>query len=219
MRNSRAKKEENRRLILGEAGRLFRERGITGVSVADVMQAADMTHGGFYRHFTDKDDLVVQTLNCVLGIDDAAENGEAPVELDLGVYAKEYLSLQHRDDPGAGCAFAALGAEAGRGSEAGREAMTTAMHRQIGLFGRHFDRDNEAARRQYAIGFWASMIGAMVLSRASTDPKLAHEILDGTLGWLSDQKQVFSESHPHGPSQSSSDKRAPSSSVPIKPGL
>ncbi|MFZ3309215.1 MAG: TetR family transcriptional regulator, partial [Xanthobacteraceae bacterium] len=60
MRVSRQKSAENRERILDAASALFRANGFGGIGVADIMQAADLTHGGFYGHFASKDDLVAQ---------------------------------------------------------------------------------------------------------------------------------------------------------------
>ena len=178
MRNSQAKKDENRQLILSQAGKLFREHGIDGVSVADVMRAASMTHGGFYRHFADKNELVAQTLNGVLNPD--AEH----VPINIGVFADAYLSMAHRSDIGTGCAFAALGPEVTRGPTAPRQVMTSAIERQIDGFAQSLP-GAQASRRQVAIGSWASMIGALVLARVANDDALAEEILTDVHAWVS----------------------------------
>ena len=60
MRVSRAKAAANRERIIDAAGALFRANGFGGIGVADIMKAADLTHGGFYGHFTSKDDLIAQ---------------------------------------------------------------------------------------------------------------------------------------------------------------
>jgi TetR/AcrR family transcriptional regulator, transcriptional repressor for nem operon len=60
MRVSRQKAAENRERIIDAAGALFREKGFDGIGVAEIMKAAELTHGGFYGHFDSKDDLVAQ---------------------------------------------------------------------------------------------------------------------------------------------------------------
>lgn len=178
MRHSQAKKDENRRLILQAAGQLFREHGIDGVSVADVMHAASMTHGGFYRHFTDKNDLVANTLDSVLEPD--AKSGP----IDIRSYADDYLSMAHREDAGGGCMFAALGSEVVRGADAPRQVMTATIRQQIEGFAQSAP-GTEAARRETAIGSWATMIGALVLARVADDETLAEEILASARQWIS----------------------------------
>jgi TetR/AcrR family transcriptional repressor of nem operon len=58
VRSSREDTEKHRQEIIAAAARLFREKGADGVSVPELIQAAGMTHGGFYRHFASKDELV-----------------------------------------------------------------------------------------------------------------------------------------------------------------
>jgi TetR/AcrR family transcriptional repressor of nem operon len=175
MRVSREQVAENRRKILDAAGRLFRERGFESVTVAEVMQAAGLTHGGFYGHFKSKDDLVAQTLAHALG-------SSAPT--DLFAYASAYLSPRHRDDPAGGCAMAALGSEAGRQSAEARAAMTEALRRQIERLSETAPGATKAERRRRAIGSWAAMVGAVILARVSEDPKLSDEVLRETRAFL-----------------------------------
>lgn len=180
MKNSQAKKQENRGLILEAAGRLFRERGIENVSVAEVMQAAGMTHGGFYRHFADKDDLVAETITHVLGGGGRRE----PLPADLDGFVAAYLSPEHRDDPATGCIFAALGSETVRESARSRRLMTDSIRRQFDAFAQTAAGSNATERRRAAIGIRSALLGAMLLSRISDDPALAREILDETQAWL-----------------------------------
>src|SRR4051794_15051251 len=95
---------EHRQTILEAASRLFRAHGFEAVTVAQVMQAAGLTHGGFYGHFRSKDDLIAQALAHVLASGVAAEG-------DLAAYASAYLSPRHRDDMAGGCPTAGLGGD------------------------------------------------------------------------------------------------------------
>src|SRR5437868_1880760 len=92
--------------IVAGASRMLRERGIERTSVADLMQAAGLTHGGFYRHFDSKDALVAEAAqsiydNLVQGLTTKAEKlGEVDAVAD---YVEKYLTRQHVSHPGAGC--------------------------------------------------------------------------------------------------------------------
>src|SRR5581483_3165954 len=123
MKVTREQMAEHRRKILAAASRLFRERGFEAVTVAEVMQAAGLTHGGFYGHFKSKDALIAATLADVL------PGGTAAV--DLADYAAGYLSPRHRDDRAAGCPIAGLGAETLRQSKEARHEMTVGVKKQI----------------------------------------------------------------------------------------
>jgi TetR/AcrR family transcriptional repressor of nem operon len=180
MRVSREQVTQNRQAILDAAGRLFRERGFEAVTVADVMQAAGLTHGGFYGHFKSKDDLIAGALGDVL-----AQRPEPSG--DLAAYAATYLSQAHRDNRATGCPTAALAAETTRLTGGARTAMTTGLKRQIERLSRVAPGRDAARQRRAAIGSWAAMVGAMILARVSDDPALSAEVLDETRAWLDAQ--------------------------------
>lgn len=185
MRVSRERLAENRRRILEAAGRLFRAKGFEAVTVAEVMQAAGLTHGGFYGHFRSKDDLIAQTLAHTLL---AGENRRrSPAEIDLARYAASYLSPRHRDDLAGGCPTAGLGAETIRQSPEARAAMTAGLRRQIELLSESAPDADPAERRRAAIGSWAAMVGAVILARLSDDPRLSDEVLEQTRAWIDDK--------------------------------
>ena len=177
MKVSREQVFENRRKILDAAGRLFRSRGFEGVTVAEVMKAAGLTHGGFYGHFKSKDDLIAQTLAHVVA-------PASKVEGDLTQFAATYLNPCHRDDLPGGCATAALGAETIRQAPAARAAMTAGLRRQIERLSGRATGASAAEKRQAAIGSWAAMVGGVILARLSDDPRLSDEVLTETLAWI-----------------------------------
>lgn len=178
MKVSREQVTENRRKILDAASRLFRERGFEAVTVAEVMKAAGLTHGGFYGHFKSKDDLIAQTLAHVLPAD-------ASAEVNLARYAAAYLAPRHRDDLSGGCPTAGLAAETIRQSPDARAAMTCGLKHQIEIFARTAPGETEAERRRAAIGAWSAMVGAVILARISDDPALSDEVLEETRAWIS----------------------------------
>lgn len=187
MKVSREQMRANRLRILDVAGRLFREKGFDGVGVKEVMQAAGLTHGGFYGHFDTKDDLIAQTLAHIFA-SEAALAG--PV--DLNAYLDGYLSSPHRRRVAEGCPIAALAADVRRQTPEARQAMTEGLRTQIDHVARAFaDRaspaDQSPESRRCALGVWSTMVGAMVLSRAMEDPALAEEILTEARAWIGDR--------------------------------
>lgn len=180
MRVSREQVTENRRTILEAAGRLFRERGFDSVTVAEVMKAAGLTHGGFYGYFKSKDELVAAALA------EALANVKGPTG-GLSAYAAGYLTPTHRDDRACGCPTAALAAETIRQTGGARTELTTGLKRQIERLSRVTPGKNAFQKRRAAIGNWAAMVGAMILARASDDPALSGELLDQTRAWLAAQ--------------------------------
>jgi TetR/AcrR family transcriptional repressor of nem operon len=181
MRVSRAQVTENRRTILEAAGRLFRERGFEAVTVAEIMNVAGLTHGGFYGYFSSKDELIAEALADVL-----TQTTTEPLG-DLATYVAEYLSPSHRDDRARGCPTAALAAETTRQPGGARMEMTTGIKQQIERLSHVAPGRNTAQKRRTAIGTWAAMVGAMILARASNDPALSDEVLDQTRAWVKAQ--------------------------------
>lgn len=180
MKISKEQVAENRKLILDAAARMFRERGFEGMTVADVMKAAGLTHGAFYGHFTSKDDLLAQAFAHTL----APYSGPDAPAIDFTAFADGYLSNKHRDNPGIGCLFSTLAQEATRASDAARTTMTESARSQIENFSQSMAGETEIDRRQAAVGNWAAMIGAVTLSRVLNDPALSDQVLADVKVWL-----------------------------------
>ncbi|HEY4162297.1 MAG TPA: helix-turn-helix domain-containing protein [Dongiaceae bacterium] len=178
MKVSREEVAENRERILEAAGRLFRKRGFEDVTVAEIMQAARLTHGAFYGYFKSKEELIAESLAAAL----TPEPGAKPIP--LSEYADRYLREGHRDDPESGCLFAALGSEAVRANGDVRHIMTEALQRLIANFSRTAPGKTEAARRRAAIGSWSAMVGAVILARLADDEALSDDILAETRAWI-----------------------------------
>jgi len=176
MRVTREQMAEHRQKILEAAGKLFRAKGFDAVTVADVMQAAGLTHGGFYGHFKSKDDLIAETLA------HAFKRGEG--DLDLGTFRRAYLTPKHRDDFAGGCPTAGLAAETIRQSPAARAAMTKGLRDTIERMSRSAEGATTKERRRAAIGGWSAMVGALVLARLSDDLELSDEILRETRAFI-----------------------------------
>jgi TetR/AcrR family transcriptional regulator, transcriptional repressor for nem operon len=177
MKVSREQMAENRRRILVAASRLFRDKGFDAVSVAEIMKAAGLTHGGFYGHFTSKDDLIAQTLSHVLA-------GDAGGGGDLRSYLDAYLSPRHRDNAAGGCPTAGLAAAIRHQTPAARSAMTEGLRSQVDRIGKALPQVGPTDRRRAAIGSWAAMVAAVILARATDDPTLSDEILEQTRAWI-----------------------------------
>lgn len=174
MARSQKQKAESRQAIMRSAAKLFREKGFEGVSVSEVMDGAGLTHGGFPRHFASKEELITATLADVFASDARAPS--LPSD-DLRAFAGAYLRSDHRNAPGAGCVFAALGPEMARAPEPTREVLTEAIERQIEKFADMAGGASAGEQRVVAIGTWATMIGAMVLARIANSDALSDEVL------------------------------------------
>jgi TetR/AcrR family transcriptional repressor of nem operon len=177
MKVSREQMAENRRRILDVASRLFKDKGFEAVSVAEVMKAAGMTHGGFYGHFTSKDDLVAQTLAHALGADSFEGSG-------FSDFVRSYLAPRHRDNPGNGCPTAGLAAAIRHQTPAAKAVMAEGLRSQVARIEQALPDGGSAGARRAAIGSWAAMIGAVILARAVDDPDLSDEVLEQTRAWI-----------------------------------
>src|SRR5437868_7121159 len=116
MKVTREQAAASRERILAAASRLFRERGLDGIGVADLMQDAGLTHGGFYGHFSSKEELMAEACANALGksVQRWAKLAEREGARALEALLESYLSKEHRDNPGRGCALATLGADVAR---------------------------------------------------------------------------------------------------------
>ncbi|WP_338832109.1 TetR/AcrR family transcriptional regulator [Bradyrhizobium sp. 27S5] len=177
MRVSKEQAAENRERILKAASRLMRERGISGVGVDALTEAAGMTHGSLYSQFGSKERLVEEAVAYAI----ATKGQEVPEVFALSDYISEYLSDAHRDMPGSGCPFAALCCEMPRQSSGVRERFTAGVRGMIGqLSGRMGSGLKPRQREEKALATAASLVGALVLARAVNDPKLSDDILRAT---------------------------------------
>lgn len=176
MKVTKEQVQANRAHIVETASALFRERGYDGVGIAELMAAAGFTHGGFYKHFRSKADLMREAAASGLSQSLASNEG-----LGVAEFFKYYVSREHRDARSEGCTMAALGGDAARQSEdvkatfaAGIENLLTALKQEGAGLG---DADQSKVRAT-VIDMLAHAVGAIVLSRACPDDSpLADEIL------------------------------------------
>ena len=182
MRVSRQKAAENRERIIDAAGALFRSKGFGGIGVADIMKAADLTHGGFYGHFASKDDLAA--LACRKATAQAADNWQqTAAKVPDDAYAAllmRYLQPSHRDKPGQGCVFAALGADAARSDPVVQHAFADGLKPLIDLLAKSAPGRFKAERRRKGVAAMAGLVGALLLARAVGKGELSDEILEAT---------------------------------------
>jgi len=173
MRVSREKAAENRERILTEAARLFRERGLAGVGVDALADAAGLTHGGLYSQFGSKERLAAEALEHAL----AASAARTGLAADLPDYAARYLSASHRDAPGGGCALAALGCEVPRHAGAVRRSFTEGVRRMVQRIKALLPTTTRRDREAEALATAATLVGALILARAVDDREFSDRIL------------------------------------------
>jgi TetR/AcrR family transcriptional repressor of nem operon len=179
MKVSREQVEENRERIIDVAARLFRERGLDGIGVADLMKEAGLTHGGFYGHFKSKEDLIAQAAGRAQA--NSAQRwvkviDEAPGD-PMQALGEHFLSSRHRDRVGKGCIFAALGPELSRQKIAVRHSVTEGLRPFIDILTKIVPGRSKAERRTKALATYASLVGGMVIARAVDDTAFSEEVL------------------------------------------
>lgn len=189
MKVSREQFAEHRERILDVAGTLFREKGFDGIGIADIMKAAGMTHGGFYRHFASKDDLIDQASQKALtrgaGDWDHTIGDDHSPHAALTRLLQMYLSEAHRDTSGKGCSVAALGADAARQNGTIRKTFEHGLESLVDKLTALMPGRTRAVRRRKALASFSQMMGALVLARAVDDPTLSKEILSAAMVELS----------------------------------
>jgi TetR/AcrR family transcriptional repressor of nem operon len=162
-------KTETRERILEAASAAIRERGVAGVSVADAMRAAGLTHGGFYAHFGSKDDLVAEAFAYASEksgrkLDEAG--ARAPSGQGLLAIAETYLTASHARHPERGCPVSTVGPDLVRGDARGREACAAVMRKRLASLEAIADGRSAEERRRMAAGTYATMLGAIFVARA-----------------------------------------------------
>lgn len=187
MKVSREQAAENRRRIVETAARLFRERGLDGVGVAELMKQAGLTHGGFYGHFQSKDELMAEACDAAIEQTGARWRKRLDRDPSLDTLVSHYLTPRHRDHPGDGCVVAALANDAARHEGPVRASYTRSVRRLIGTVAdslRGTLPGAEARRRRKAMAICAGMVGGLILARAVDDDDLSRDILDAVAAEL-----------------------------------
>ncbi|HEY9027973.1 MAG TPA: TetR family transcriptional regulator [Burkholderiaceae bacterium] len=183
-RVSRAEAESHRQQITEASARLFKERGINGVSVADLMGAAGLTHGGFYGHFESKDALAGVAVAHAFG--QSAERwrkriASHPDDAAAGraLIVDKFLSAQSIREVGPGCPSVSLAADVAREPAAApiRTAYHEGLEQLLQILATVEDAPDAAARRRAALADYATMAGALMLARATEGAPLAAEFL------------------------------------------
>jgi TetR/AcrR family transcriptional repressor of nem operon len=166
--------------IVRAAARTIRRDGTDNLSVAALMEQAGLTHGGFYRHFSSREDLVDAAVAAALadGGHYTSPAGALPPHA-LRATVDAYLSPAHRDHPEVGCAVAALAADVARASGTARAAYAAQVSDNIDFLARAISQRTPGSddARQQAITALAAMVGAILMARATAGTSLSDEIL------------------------------------------
>lgn len=180
MRKSREETARTHEKIIAAAASEFRKNGVVATGLADLMKAADLTHGGFYKHFDSKESLVREVT--AASIDQTTSRlrqtaQHRPGRKGLISAIEEYLSIDHRDDPGSGCAFATIGPELTRSDARTRTEATEGFLKFVDVFAGKADWLPPEEARKKAIAAATMMIGAMTVARIVNNAELSKRIL------------------------------------------
>jgi TetR/AcrR family transcriptional regulator, transcriptional repressor for nem operon len=182
MGHSKAEKTKTHKRIVAIASKKFREEGLAGIGIAELMKEAGLTVGGFYKHFKSRDDLVAESVGSALGFwkgrVDAAASGGPPVTYESLV--DDYLSETHRNNPGTGCPVGALAGDIGRSGKRTRAIVTAQIRDDIALLAnliRDENKEDKGAARSQALLTYCALVGAIGVARAVSDEQLSREIL------------------------------------------
>ncbi len=190
MRKSKQEAAETRQRIISAAAVEFRRNGISHTGLSDLMAAAGLTHGGFYRHFESKDQIVAEACrSAVRSMVDtfAAAAAGKSARRRLRAAVARYLSTDHRDDHARGCPLAALGSEIARCDEGVRSAATDGFLRLVEIIAAQYEGTRPDLAKRRALAAASMMIGALTMSRIVTDPELSFEILSQANRYLADK--------------------------------
>ncbi|ANB75253.1 TetR/AcrR family transcriptional regulator [Paraburkholderia phytofirmans] len=184
---SRQQAVENRRAIVAAAEKLFRERGVDAVGLAELMKAAGFTQGGFYNHFKSKDALVAAVMEKAMkdggeGFASITEDARSTDADPLRHNIQWYLSHEHRANIDTGCPWSGFVGDARRFDDVARGSYAEGLAVNLERFAKVIEEStgiSEGSRRK-AITLFSQMVGTLLLSRAvaDVDPALADEILD-----------------------------------------
>ena len=173
-RASQAQAQENRQRVVATASRMFREKGIS-VSIAELMKAAGLTHGGFHKQFASKEDLVDEAI--AHAFTEQAAHSAAPLEEHAGEreaarrkLIQDYLSVWHRDHAGDGCPVSGFAPDLGREPGQAARARHAYVNGIRNLAARLATGDDGLAQ-------FCTMVGALVLARATRDDPISEELL------------------------------------------
>ena len=176
---SQAQKEKTHKRIVAIASKRFREKGLAGFGIAELMKEAGLTVGGFYKHFESRDELVAEALSDAFGTwqrqKEAAAFSGQPLSFEKLI--DDYVSDAHRKNPGAGCVFSALAPEIARSDKRTRALTSEQVRSDLELLVGLLPGKNKRAARSRAILTFSALVGAMSLARAVSDEVLSHEIL------------------------------------------
>jgi TetR/AcrR family transcriptional regulator, transcriptional repressor for nem operon len=170
MGHSRDEKADSHERIVATAAARIRESGTATPGVTEVMNAAGLTHGGFYKHFDSREDLIAEAVERTFAESEQEVSAVTADAADpLAAFVDWYVSAGHRDNPATGCGVVALGADVARADTRVRDAYTAQVKRYL----THL----EELAGDRATVMLSTLVGAVLVARAVDDAELSDQIL------------------------------------------
>jgi TetR/AcrR family transcriptional regulator, transcriptional repressor for nem operon len=194
MRYPPEQKVKTHEKIVKDASRRLRAEGLTGAAVSAVMRDAGLTHGGFYKHFKSKDELVIESLRKAFrelaeSLARAAQKSEpgtawkAPAT-GWKVIVKAYLSPEHCDHPEWGCPLAALAPELARADKAMKAQILAEMEKYQSRMLPFMPGRGAADKQRAFMAMISTMLGALAIARILPDEAQRARVLTNTRDFL-----------------------------------
>jgi len=176
---SQAAKAATHDRILDIAAARIRRDGINGLAVADLMREAGLTHGGFYRHFDSREQLIAEAAQRALTQGSAwtIAAGQLGGQRGFTALIDGYLSIQHRDHPEAGCGVAGVAADAARAGGPAQASYSRQVKECLAVIADLIDNPDQQAAEREAVLTLSVLVGAISIARAVDDPDLSKQIM------------------------------------------
>jgi TetR/AcrR family transcriptional regulator, transcriptional repressor for nem operon len=187
MRYGPEHKAEIHQKIVKDASRRVRAEGITGAAVSTVMRDAGLTHGGFYKHFRSKDELLLESLSEAFQeiadyLVQAAEKSEPGMVWKTIV--NTYLSLEHCDHTECGCPLTALAPELARADKATKARILGELMKYKSRMLPFMPGRRTADKERAFFSIFSTMVGAIEIARMLPDPAMREKVLANTRNFL-----------------------------------
>ncbi len=183
-KNGSNRKETTHARIVETATRAIRRSGYSGTGVADIMKEAGLTHGGFYAHFSSRDEMLAEAAS-LAGAESVAITEQifsnTPKAQRLWALMQAYLSSEHTANIEMGCSLAALGSEMHRQSPEVRAASTQHIKKTIRLIEAQLTDQNQENAYEAALLMISTMVGTLILARAVDDAELSAAFREAAL--------------------------------------
>jgi TetR/AcrR family transcriptional repressor of nem operon len=173
--------------IVTDASRRVRAEGITGAAVSAVMRDAGLTHGGFYKHFESKDELLIESLSEAFreiadGLAHTAEQSQPGTAWKAIV--KAYLSPEHCDHAECGCPLAALASELARADKAMKAQVLAELMKYKSRMLPFMPGRRAADKERSFVVIFSTMLGAVGIARILPDQATRARVLASTRDFL-----------------------------------